>query len=112
VTAWDQGSANYQVNLIQFQHSGEASTAEFLLDQSTYLSTEAGGNKYRTAVPGTVNGAVFAGQKQLHDGDSTYYRGGGLAVHGDIVVAVWVDSSHPIDGKALMAVVQNQLERL
>ncbi|MFC1439383.1 hypothetical protein ABUW04_14060 [Streptacidiphilus sp. N1-10] len=112
VVAWDQGGVNYQVNLIQFQHTAEASTAQFLVDQSDYLVTDAGGAKYRTAVPGTVNGAVFAGHKQLHDDGGTYYRGGGLAVHGDIVVAVWVDSSHPIDGKALMAVVQDQLERL
>ena len=113
VVAWDQGGTNYQVNLIQYQHSGEASPAAFLTSQTDFLATDAGGYKYRTSVPGTANGVVFAGPKQLHENDgTTYYRGGGLAVHGDIVLAVWVDSSHRIDGKALMAVVQSQLERL
>jgi hypothetical protein len=114
VTTWMQGADSYEVELIQYRHDQGYSPSSFVEDQSTYASDNVGGAGYYTQIPdSSITGGVYAGHKQLQYPDGTgYYRGYGMAVHGDIVVMIYVYSPHQIDGKPLMNLLQSQLERL
>jgi hypothetical protein len=113
-TTWMEGQASYEVDLIQFNDDSEASAASYVSSQGTYAGSAADGSMPATAVPDTVDGEVYAGGGAIPDsgGPGSYYRGIGLAVHGDIAVVIWVYSPNPVSEQPLMALVQSQLERL
>jgi hypothetical protein len=113
-TSWTEGQTSYEVDLIQFNDGSEASAASYATAQATYAGSAADGSMSPTPVPDTVDGEVYAGGRPVpySNGGGSYYRGIALAVHGDIAIAIWVNSPNPVSEQPLMTLVQSQLERL
>ncbi|WP_152627419.1 hypothetical protein [Streptacidiphilus melanogenes] len=114
VATWLQGSDSYEIQLVQYRHDQGESATSFINGQAEYASDDVGGLNNYTQIPdSSITGGVYVGPKQHQDPDGgSYYEGVGLAVHGDIAVLIYVDSSHRVDGKPLMNLLQSQLERL
>ncbi|WP_052442654.1 hypothetical protein [Streptacidiphilus neutrinimicus] len=114
VTSWMRGADSYEVELVQYRHDEGDAPSAYVDDQSSYALDDVGGSNYYAQMPDSaITGGVWAGPKQLQNPDGgTYYRGYGMARHGDIVVVIYVHSPHQIDRKPLMDLLQSQLERL
>ena len=81
-------------------------------DQESYPTTSA---DYASGVhiPGTVDGQVWgSGNPDRGLSDLLPYSGRALARVGNILVDVDVNSPHPVTAKTVMAVIEQQLERL
>jgi hypothetical protein len=114
VSTWLEGDVSYRINLIQYEHDSENVAEQYVQSQDSYRLNRVGGGAYRTAIPGTEDGAVYDGpkQQQYDDGSGSYYGAYALARHGDLAVEIFVTSPNRIDQATVMHLVQSQLERL
>nr|WP_134002793.1 hypothetical protein [Streptomyces sp. 846.5] len=104
---WQSGSDWTTVRLVQFAHAYEDSARTDVQDQQGYIK-----GVTPVAIPGTSAGEVFPGTAAQHDNSGTYYEGYAFFQHGDISAQLEVWSPHPVSAKALLALAQNQMERL
>ena len=104
---WQSGSDWTTIMLVQFAHANEDGAQTDVKDQQGYIK-----GVTAVAIPGTVGGYLYAGTKARHDDSGTYYEGYAFFQHGDISVQLEISSPHPVSAKALLALAQNQMERL
>lgn len=108
---WSKGSESTAIHLVQYSQDGKTAAHTEVTDQESYGPEYTGGTA--VDVPGTSDGQVFPGRKDLsHAGEASYYEGRAYAAHGDIAVEMFVNSAHPVSAQALLTLLQNQLERL
>lgn len=109
--AWDQGSVNVSLELVQFAHARETSALALIQSESEYDKSWTGSSSVQ--LPGSNDGLIFPGVTRHGSGEDAFYEGRGYAVHGDIAVELYLqDSSGKVTQQMLQAILQEQLERL
>ena len=104
---WQSGSDWTTIRLVQFAHAYENGAETDVQDQQGYIK-----GVTAVAIPGTHAGEVFPGTAAQHDNSGTYYEGYAFFQHGDISAQLEISSPNPVSAKALLALAQNQMERL
>jgi hypothetical protein len=104
---WQSGSDWTTITLVQFAHAYENGAETDVQDQQGYIK-----GVTAVAIPGTHAGEVFPGTAAQHDNSGTYYEGYAFFQHGDISAQLEISSPNPVSAKALLALAQNQMERL
>ena len=107
---WDQGSTSVMVQLVQFSHADDFNSLAMIQNESSYSKSWTGSASVR--LPGSNSGMIFPGVARHGSSGSTFYEGRGYAVHGDIAVELYVDTSGKVSEQTLQAILQEQLERL
>jgi len=111
VASWNQGSASYNIQLVQFDHADEANSLLKIQDDEKFAKNDSGGGT--VALSGSNADEVVAGTIRHSVNGSGYYQGDGFGVHGDIAVEIIVqDTDGPVGAQTLRTVLQSQLERL
>jgi|GEM_PF-2152289 len=101
----------YEVQVVQYQHDHELETRTLASD----WIISAGTDNDSVAVYGAEHGqpgAVIIGHKLRSNGDSSTYESAAFAQHGDLVVAIYVDTARIPSEPSIAQLLEAQVERL
>jgi hypothetical protein len=110
--SWTEGLTVYSVDLVQYRHDSEDSVYGELNGAQGGAADWAGGDSYRTQLPGTQNEAVYAGHRQEGSDGFSVYTSAALGRHGDILVIITETGPKPASVSSLEHLLAEQLERL